>query len=47
MGKYNVKEGVVCKGQIDGRVWMVKIKTDAYMHRLKEAFADDWESYWE
>ncbi len=46
-GRYNVSEGVVCKGEDDGRVWMVKIKTNAYMLRLKEAFADRWEDYWE
>ena len=46
-GRYDVAEGVVCKGGDDGGVWMAKIKTNAYMKRLKEAFADDWESYWE
>lgn len=46
-GKYDVTEGVVCKGHSDGQVWMVKIKTDAYMETLKHAFADDWENYWE
>lgn len=48
IGKYNVIEGVVCKGGIGGKdVWMVKIKTYEYMQRLKEAFADRWEDYWE
>ena len=46
-GMYNVTEGVVCKGVKDGQVWMVKIKTNSYMNTLKNAFADDWESYWE
>jgi hypothetical protein len=46
-GHYGVSEGVVCKGESDGKVWMVKIKTNAYMQRLKEAFADGWEDYWE
>ena len=47
-GKYSVNEGVVCKGEgnVNNR-WMVKIKTDAYMQRLQEAFKDDWEYYWE
>ncbi|MEG3839291.1 RNA ligase family protein [Microcoleus sp. herbarium14] len=47
-GKYSVNEGVVCKGEgnVNNR-WMVKIKTDAYMQRLREAFQDDWEHYWE
>src|SRR5262249_33425823 len=47
-GKYGGKEGVVCKGGFGGAdVWMVKVKTYAYMERLKEAFADRWEEYWE
>jgi hypothetical protein len=47
-GKYAVSEGVVCKGGAGGEdLWMVKIKTHAYMERLKQAFADRWEEYWE
>lgn len=48
-GKYGVAEGVVCKGGGAGGkdLWMVKIKTDAYMARLKTAFAERWEDYWE
>lgn len=46
-GRYGVMEGVVCKGVSDGKVWMVKIKTNAYMQRLKEAFKERWEDYWE
>lgn len=47
-GKYDVTEGVVCKGGAGGDdLWMVKIKTNAYMERLKQAFQDDWEAYWE
>ena len=48
MGKYGVDEGVICKGG-GGRKepWMVKIKTNAYMERLREVFKADWESYWE
>ena len=45
-GKYGVAEGVVCKGGTGGAdVWMAKIK--AYMDKLKQAFADYWENYWE
>jgi hypothetical protein len=48
VGKYGVGEGVVCKGGVGGAdVWMVKIKTYAYQERLKQAFADRWEEYWE
>ncbi len=46
-GRFGVAEGVVCKGESDGKVWIAKIKTNAYMQRLKEAFADKWEDYWE
>lgn len=45
-GKFNVGEGVVCKSTGD-EPWMIKVKTDAYMARLKAAFHDDWESFWE
>jgi hypothetical protein len=47
-GKYGVAEGVVCKGGTGGPdLWMVKIKTYAYLERLKAAFAERWEDYWE
>jgi hypothetical protein len=47
-GKFGVVEGVVCKGGEGGSdLWMAKIKTHAYMARLKQAFADRWEEYWE
>jgi hypothetical protein len=48
VGKYGVNEGVVCKGGPGGAdIWMAKIKTNAYMERLKQAFSDRWEDYWE
>lgn len=47
-GRYDVEEGVVCKGGRGGEdLWMAKIKTHAYMHKLKTAFDDRWEQYWE
>jgi hypothetical protein len=46
-GKYPVNEGVVVKGVVDGQVYMTKIKTDAYMKRLKTEFKDNWKNYWE
>jgi hypothetical protein len=47
-GKYGVAECVVCKGGSGGTdLWMAKIKTYAYLERLKQAFADRWEDYWE
>ncbi len=44
-GKYGVKEGVVCKGISDGKVQMIKIKTDDYLERLKTNFPDNWKEY--
>ncbi|MBP3953801.1 hypothetical protein J8F10_00605 [Gemmata sp. G18] len=47
-GKYGVAEGVVCKGGSGGGdVWMVKVKTYAYLARLKTTFGTRWEDYWE
>jgi hypothetical protein len=47
-GKHGVVEGVVCKGGVGGPdLWMVKIKTYAYLDKLKKAFAERWEDYWE
>jgi hypothetical protein len=47
-GRFGVEEGVVCKGGRGGAdLWMVKIKTYAYMEKLKQAMADRWEDYWE
>jgi hypothetical protein len=47
-GKYGVAEGVVCKGGTGGAdVWMVKVKTYAYLERLKRSFGERWRDYWE
>lgn len=47
-GKYPVGEGVVIKGGTGGAdVWMAKVKTNAYLKRLKQAFGEGWENYWE
>jgi hypothetical protein len=47
-GKYDVAEGVVCKGGPGGDdVWMVKVKTNAYLEKLKAVFGAKWEEYWE
>jgi len=35
-GKYNVNEGVVVKGIVDGQVFMTKVKTKEYLKRLKD-----------
>lgn len=46
-GKYDLNEGVVAKGGTGHKMWMCKIKTHAYLERLKEVFADGWKQYWE
>jgi hypothetical protein len=47
-GKYDVAEGVVCKGGTGGADrWIVKVKTYAYLERLKKAFGARWQDYWE
>jgi hypothetical protein len=46
-GRYPVKEGVVCKGGSGHGLWMRKIKTLAYLERLKSRFPGDWTKYWE
>lgn len=46
-GKYQVAEGVVCKEGEGQNISMVKIKTYTYMKRLQQAFAENWEEYWE
>ena len=35
-GKYNVNEGVVVKGVVDGQVFMTKVKTKEYLKRLEK-----------
>lgn len=46
-GKYNVIEGVVCKGGEGKTHWMRKIKTYEYLKKIKERFSGDWSKYWE
>ncbi len=46
-GKHDVAEGVVCKGGRGSGVWMVKVKTFAYLDRLKASFGTRWEDFWE
>ena len=47
-GEYGVAEGVVCKGGSGGDdVWMAKVKTYAYLERLKGTFGARWEEFWE
>jgi hypothetical protein len=45
--KFKVNEGVVVKGVVNGQVYMAKIKTEAYLQKLKEKFGDKWKEYGE
>lgn len=36
--KYDVDEGVVCKGKYYSKVWMAKIKTQAWLEKVREMF---------
>lgn len=50
-GHFPVNEGVVlkgvAKGEVNGEIYMAKVKTLAYQEKLKSAFKDAWEGYWE
>lgn len=46
-GKFDVAEGVICKTGRRGNVHMAKIKTNAYLARLKQSFGSKWRDYWE
>lgn len=48
--EFNTPEGVICKGteyvgNASGGVWMAKIKTQAYLDKLKARLGDEWEKY--
>jgi RNA ligase len=38
---YNLSEGVVCKGVENNKVWMVKIKTDSWINKIKEVLGQE------
>jgi hypothetical protein len=42
-GNYPVVEGVVAKG----KDFMIKIKTNTYLAKLKTVYRDGWKNYWE
>jgi hypothetical protein len=46
-GRFGEGEGVILKGGEGHARWMAKVKTEAYLRRLKEFFRADWERYWE
>lgn len=41
-GEFAVEEGLVCKGVERGRPWAAKVKTLAYLERLKGTFGERW-----
>jgi hypothetical protein len=43
----NTPEGVVCKGGQGHQLWMAKVKTLAYLTKLKEKYKQNWTKYWE
>ena len=47
VGKYDVVEGIVAKGTHKKRNWMVKVKTNEYLVRLKTEKPHVWDRYWE
>ena len=46
-GAYPVKEGVVCKGGEGHKLWMRKIKTDAFIEEIKRVFGVGWTQFGE
>jgi hypothetical protein len=44
-GDIPVQEGVVAKGGQGHQLWMAKIKTAAWVQRVKDKFKDDWYKY--
>ena len=51
-GKYPVDEGMICKGtettgSAAGGIWMCKIKTQAYLDKIKARHPENWQKFWE
>lgn len=49
-GKYDLQEGVVCKGvngPLPHNIWMRKVKTFKYLEELKRRFGTGWQDFWE
>ena len=42
-----LSEGVVIKGGTGHHIWRRKVKTLAYLDKLKKSFGDNWKQYWE
>lgn len=41
----SIPEGVVCKENNNGELWMTKIKTNAYLEKLKNFYPKSWEQF--
>lgn len=46
-GKYDLDEGVVCKGGTGHELQFRKIKTLQYLAKLKVMYSEGWEKFWE
>lgn len=46
-GKFKVNEGAVIKGMEKDERIVVKVKTNAYLEKLKLVYKDSWSNYWE
>jgi hypothetical protein len=46
-GRFDTPEGVILKGGEGHHRWMAKVKTTAYLRRLKAFFEGDWQKHWE
>lgn len=43
----HINEGVVCKGGAGHARWACKIKTNTYLEKLRQRYADSWQQFWE
>lgn len=46
-GKYPVFEGIVAKGGEGHKLWMRKVKTNAYLAEIRRVFGTGWQDHWE
>lgn len=42
-----LNEGIVFKGGEGHNLWMTKVKTLAYLDKLKKVYSNNWQDYWE
>jgi len=46
-GEYGTGEGIVAKGGEGHKLWMRKVKTNAYLAQIRKVFGTGWEAHWE